>query len=450
MNTRIKPDASGLAEAFAIPVDAPAAARTALRLLSRLTQGTLTVKLPNGSVQRFGSGSAPMASLHLINWNPCAAALRAGDIGFAESYIAGDWTSPHLADLLEVLLVNRKHMEAAIYGNWLGRFVYRIKHLLNRNTRANSRKNIHAHYDLGNAFYALWLDGTMNYSSAIFETPETSMKDAQNAKVRRALRMARVQPGYRVLEIGCGWGALAEMATTEFDASLVGVTLSTEQLEWANQRMARLGIPSKASLEATRASTGLTPTSQASPGASKPHAVARGGAPFHDLRLQDYRDIGKTTPDAPFDAICSIEMIEAVGQQFWPEYFQTVARLLKPGGYACIQSIVIADSLFERYLTSTDFIQQYVFPGGCLPCPREFRAQANAAGFDIVDEFSFGQDYAHTLKLWRDDFLAQESRVLQLGFDKRFIRIWEFYLAYCEAAFAQANTDVVQYTLKKR
>ena len=450
MNTRIKPDASGLAEAFAIPVDAPAAARTALRLLSRLTQGTLTVKLPNGSVQRFGSGSAPMASLHLINWNPCAAALRAGDIGFAESFIAGDWTSPHLADLLEVLLVNRKHMEAAIYGNWLGRFVYRIKHLLNRNTRDNSRKNIHAHYDLGNAFYALWLDGTMNYSSAIFETPETSMKDAQNAKVRRALRMARVQPGHRVLEIGCGWGALAEMATTEFDASLVGVTLSTEQLEWANQRMARLGIPSKASLEATRASTGLTPTSQASPGGSKPHAAARGGAPFHDLRLQDYRDIGKTTSDAPFDAICSIEMIEAVGQQFWPEYFQTVARLLKPGGYACIQSIVIADSLFERYLTSTDFIQQYVFPGGCLPCPREFRAQANAAGFDIVDEFSFGQDYAHTLKLWRDDFLAQESRVLQLGFDKRFIRIWEFYLAYCEAAFAQANTDVVQYTLKKR
>ena len=415
MNSQTKPTSSRLAEAFAIPGDAPAAGRTALKLLSRLTQGTLTVKLPNGSVQRFGSGSAPMASLHLLNWNPCGAALRSGDIGFAESFIAGDWTSPHLADLLEVLLVNRKHMEAAIYGNWLGRFAYRIKHLLNRNTRANSRKNIHAHYDLGNAFYALWLDGTMNYSSAIFETPETSMKDAQNAKVRRALRMAGVKPGSRMLEIGCGWGALAEMATTEFNASLVGVTLSTEQLEWALQRMAKHGVTGKA-----------------------------------DLRLQDYRDIGKTTPDEPFDAICSIEMIEAVGQQFWPEYFQTVARLLKPGGHACIQSIVIADSLFERYLTSTDFIQQYVFPGGCLPCPREFRAQADAAGFDIVDEFSFGQDYAHTLKLWRDDFLSQESRVLQLGFDKRFIRIWEFYLAYCEAAFAQANTDVVQYTLRKR
>ena len=415
MTFQTKPTSPGLADAFAIPGDAPAAGRTALKLLSRLTQGTLTVKLPNGSVQRFGSGSAPMASLHLLNWNPCAAALRAGDIGFAESFIAGDWTTPHLADLLEVLLVNRKHMEAAIYGNWLGRLVYRVKHLLNRNTRANSRKNIHAHYDLGNAFYALWLDDTMNYSSAIFETPETSMKDAQNAKVRRALQMAGVKPGDRVLEIGCGWGALAEMATTEFNASLVGVTLSTEQLDWANKRMAQHGVCDKA-----------------------------------DLRLQDYRDIGKTTADAPFDAICSIEMIEAVGQQFWPEYFQTVARLLKPGGHACIQSIVIADSLFERYLASTDFIQQYVFPGGCLPCPREFRAQANAAGFDIVDEFSFGQDYAHTLKLWRDDFLSQESRVLQLGFDKRFIRIWEFYLAYCEAAFAQANTDVVQFTLRKR
>jgi cyclopropane-fatty-acyl-phospholipid synthase len=415
MTTQTKPKAAALDSAFDIPGDAPAAGRTALKLLSRLTHGTLTVKLPNGSIQRFGSGSAPMASLHLLNWNPCSAALRSGDIGFAESFIAGDWTTPHLAALLEVLVVNRKHMEAAIYGNWLGRLMYRVKHLLNRNTKANSRKNIHAHYDLGNAFYALWLDDTMNYSSAIFATPDTPMKDAQNAKVRRALRMAQVQPGDRVLEVGCGWGALAEMATTEFGASLVGVTLSTEQLAWANDRMAQQGVANKA-----------------------------------DLRLQDYRDIGKTTLDAPFDAICSIEMVEAVGQQFWPEYFQTLARLLKPGGHACIQSIVIADALFERYVDSTDFIQQYIFPGGCLPCPREFRAQAHAAGFDIVDEFSFGLDYAHTLKLWRDDFLAQESRVLQLGFDKRFIRIWEFYLAYCEAAFAQANTDVMQFTLRKR
>ena len=399
---------------FALPSGAPAAARTAFKLLSRLKHGTLTLQLPDGSMQRFGSGEAPTASLRLVNWKVCSAALRSGDIGFAESFIAGDWTTPHLTELLRVLIVNRKEVEDVIYGTWLGRLAYRVKHLLNRNTRANSQKNIHAHYDLGNAFYELWLDGTMNYSSGIFETPQTSMKDAQHAKVRRALRLAGVQPGHRVLEIGCGWGALAEMAATEFDASVTGVTLSTEQLAWAQQRMARVGAADKA-----------------------------------DLRLQDYRDIGQTGGDAPFDAICSIEMVEAVGREYWPTYFQAVARLLKPGGRACVQSIVIADELFERYVTSTDFIQQYIFPGGCLPCPKEFRAQARAAGLEVIDEFSFGKDYAHTLRLWREQFMAQESRVLQLGFDKRFIRIWEFYLAYCEAAFAQANTDVVQYTLRK-
>ena len=399
---------------FSLPAGAPSAARATLKLLLRLKHGTLTIKLPDGSVQRFGNGQGPQASLHLLNWNVCSAALKSGDIGFAESYIAGDWTTPHLTDLLQVLIVNRKEVEDMIYGTWLGRFAYRVKHLLNRNTKANSQKNIHAHYDLGNAFYELWLDGTMNYSSAIFETSETSMKDAQHAKVRRALRMAQVKPGDRVLEIGCGWGALAEKATKEFDANVVGVTLSTEQLEWAQKRMQREGVSSQA-----------------------------------DLRLQDYRDIGKTTVDAPFDAICSIEMVEAVGREYWPEYFQTVARLLKPGGHACIQSIVIADELFERYLTSTDFIQQYVFPGGCLPCPKEFRAQAAKAGLQVIDEFSFGQDYARTLQLWREQFAAQKAHVLQLGFDERFIRIWEFYLSYCEAAFLEANTDVVQYTLRK-
>ncbi|MDP1567294.1 MAG: cyclopropane-fatty-acyl-phospholipid synthase family protein [Polaromonas sp.] len=419
MNTASNPSSSSASRlspalsSLVLPGGAPAAARTVLQLLTRLKHGTLHVQLPDGSVRHFGSGDAPVASLRLHNWNVCGAALKSGDIGFAESYIAGDWTTHSLSDLLGVLIRNRQEVEDVIYGTWLGRFAYRIKHLLNRNTKTNSQKNIHAHYDLGNAFYALWLDGTMNYSSAIFATPETPMKDAQDAKVRRALELAGVKAGDRVLEIGCGWGALAEMAATEFDASIVGVTLSTEQLAWAQARLDRVGAAHKA-----------------------------------DLRLQDYRDIGKIGGET-FDAICSIEMVEAVGREYWPEYFQTVARLLKPGGRASIQSIVIADGLFERYISSTDFIQQYIFPGGCLPCPREFRAQAQAAGLEVIDEFSFGQDYARTLELWREDFMAQESRVLQLGFDKRFIRIWEFYLAYCEAAFTQANTDVVQYTLHK-
>ncbi len=395
---------------FALPRNAPAAARTTLQLLQRLVHGSLTLTLPDGSVQRFGSTDGPHASMKLHNWNVCSAALKSGDIGFAESFIAGDWTTPNLTTLLELMIANRREVEDVIYGSWFGRLAYRIRHLLNRNSKANSRKNIHAHYDLGNPFYRLWLDETMNYSSAWFETPGQDMAEAQHAKVRRALRMAGVKPGDRVLEIGCGWGALAEKAILEFGAGITGVTLSTEQLEFAQERMQRIG-----------------------------------GADRADLRLQDYRDIR----DEPFDAICSIEMIEAVGREYWPTYFQSVARLLKAGGQACIQSIVIDDALFDRYIKGTDFIQQYIFPGGCLPCPSEFRAQARAAGLEVVDEFAFGLDYAETLARWRDRFLHEQDRVLALGFDQRFMRIWEFYLAYCEAGFRGGNIDVVQYTLRK-
>ncbi len=395
---------------FVLPRNAPTAARTMLQMLQKLRHGSLTLQLPDGSIQRFGDGQGTSASLSLHNWNVCGAALKSGDIGFAETYIARDWHTPDLTALLRLLITNRRDIEDMVYGSWLGRLAYRMKHLLNRNSKTNSRKNIHAHYDLGNAFYELWLDDTMNYSSAWFETPEQSMGDAQRAKVRRALAMAGVKPGDRVLEIGCGWGALAEMATTEFQASVTGVTLSTEQLAFAHKRMEKLGTSTNT-----------------------------------DLRLQDYRDIS----DGPFDAICSIEMVEAVGREYWPTYFASVAKLLKPGGLACIQSIVIDDALFERYIRSTDFIQQYVFPGGCLPSPERFRAEAERAGLEVVDQFAFGADYARTLQLWRDAFLHQRERVLQLGFDERFMRIWEFYLAYCEAAFAEGNTDVMQFTLRK-
>ncbi len=292
-----------------------------------------------------------------------------------------------------------------------GRLAYRLRHLLNRNTRAGSRRNIHAHYDLGNDFYQLWLDPSMNYSSAWFQGDlQGDLTEAQHAKVRRALHSAGVQPGQRVLEIGCGWGALAEMAAGEFQAQVTGVTLSTEQLAWGQQRMQAAGV-----------------------------------APQVDLRLQDYRDI----QDAPFDAICSIEMVEAVGQAYWPSYFGTVARLLKPGGRACIQSIVIDDALFERYVQGTDFIQQYIFPGGCLPSPARFRAAAQAAGLRVVEEFAFGRDYAETLRRWHQRFAQQRSKVQAQGFDARFQRTWEFYLAYCEAGFDARSIDVVQYTLIK-
>jgi cyclopropane-fatty-acyl-phospholipid synthase len=411
-------------QGMTFPKDAPAAAHTALRLLQNLRHGALTLHLPDGSQRRFGehpqqhalhTPDHPSASMTLHNWNVFGAALKSGDIGFAESYIAGDWSTTDLTELLKVFSANRKEVDAMIFGTWFGRLLYRVKHLLHHNSRSNSRKNIHDHYDLGNAFYRLWLDETMNYSSALFEGDlSRPLPDAQNAKVRRALDMAGVKAGDRVLEIGCGWGALAEQATVSRGASIVGVTLSTEQLAWANTRMQRLGV-------------GIGAGAQA------------------DLRLQDYRDI----KDAPFDAICSIEMVEAVGQAYWPEYFATVSRLLKPGGSACVQSIVIDDALFERYAASTDFIQQYIFPGGCLPCPREFRRQAQAAGLEVVAEFAFGADYAETLRRWRDAFLARKADVRAVGFDERFMRIWEFYLAYCEAAFDTGDISLVQYTLRK-
>ena len=401
------------AQAFSLPSAAPAAARTVFALLKKLQHGTLDVQMPDGAQARFGSGAAhePKAALRLVDWRVCSAALKSGDIGFAEAYIDGHWTTPDLAALLRLFIANRDAMDSVIYGTWWGSLVYRLKHLLNRNSRSGSKKNIHAHYDIGNSFYKLWLDETMNYSSALFEGDfARPSSQAQTAKVRRALTECGVRPGDRVLEIGCGWGALAQEATAGLGARVTGVTLSTEQLAFAQERMQRLGV-----------------------------------AELADLRLQDYRDIS----DGPYDAVASIEMFEAVGREYWASYFQTVHRQLKPGGRACIQTITIRDDLFERYVKSTDFIQQYIFPGGLLPSPQAFRAEAQRAGLEVVNELAFGPDYAETLRRWRADFLSRDGQVRQLGFDTRFMRIWEFYLAYCEAAFDTGNTDVIQFTLSR-
>ena len=404
----------------------PTAAGTALRFLERLQHGRLTVHLPDGSVREFGAhavSNTSHAMLHVRHWRVFAQAMKSGDIGFAESYIAGDWSTPDLTALLQLLATNRKALDEILYGTWWGRVAYRVKHLLNHNSRRNSRKNIHAHYDLGNSFYRLWLDETMNYSSALFEGDfSRSLATAQKAKVSRALQQCRVQAGQRLLEIGCGWGALAEAAVADIRATVVGVTLSQEQLSYAQNRLQNL------THQVIDAPATQTPV-----------------RPIAELRLQDYRDI----VDAPFDAICSIEMVEAVGQAYWPGYFQTLARLLKPGARACIQTIVIDDALFDRYVQSTDFIQQYIFPGGCLPCPREFKGHAEQAGLVLDDSFAFGGDYAQTLRLWRSEFQRRKAEIAPLGFDNRFMRIWEFYLCYCEAAFEVGDINLVQYTLYK-
>jgi cyclopropane-fatty-acyl-phospholipid synthase len=396
-----------------LPAQAPAAARSVLRLLGGLRNGRLELQLPDGTQSRFGAANPAGAhgAIRLANWNVCAAVLKAGDIGFAESYIAGDWTTPDLAALMKLFVANRDAVESAVYGSWWGSLLYRTRHLLNRNSCRGSRKNIHAHYDLGNEFYRLWLDETMNYSSAWFDGSHSrSLPDAQRAKVRRALAECGLRSGQRLLEIGCGWGALAEEAAGEFGAQVTGVTLSTEQLAYAQDRLAAAGLAGRA-----------------------------------ELRLQDYREID----DGPFDAIASIEMFEAVGREYWPGFFATVRDKLKRGGRACIQSITIRDDLFERYVKGTDFIQQYIFPGGLLPSPSQFRMHARAAGLEVVNEHAFGADYAETLRRWRERFLAEETRVRRIGFDTRFMRTWDFYLAYCEAAFEGGNTDVIQFTLRK-
>ena len=390
---------------------APAAARAVLAMMRNLRHGSLDVRLPDGQSMHFGNAAEgqPRAAISMRNWKVCAAALRSGDIGFAETYIAGDWTTPDLAALITLFTTNRDDVEEIVYGTWFGSLLYRVKHVLRRNSKSGSKRNIHAHYDLGNAFYRLWLDPTMSYSSAWFEGDRGGdLAQAQHAKSRRALAACDVGPGDRVLEIGCGWGALAELGARELGAKVTGVTLSTEQLAWARDRLATAGLDA-------------------------------------DLRLQDYREID----DPPFDAVVSIEMFEAVGRRYWPDFFAAVHARLKPGGKACIQSITIRDVLFERYLRSTDFIQQYIFPGGQLPSRSAFRAAALAAGLEVIDECAFGDDYAETLRRWRDRFLAQDGAVRALGFDTRFMRTWEFYLAYCEAAFATGNTDVVQFTLRR-
>ena len=412
-------------QADRLPATAPASARSVFKLLKQLPHGRLDVQWPDGQVSTFAKPKAdatvtePRAVITLHNWKVFERTLKSGDIGFAESYIDGDWSTPDLSALMSLFVLNRDHIERVVYGSWWGSLLYRVKHWLNRNSRAGSEKNIHAHYDLGNDFYRMWLDPSMNYSSAWFEgrtgeaLSQANLTAAQDAKVRRALDEAGVQAGHRVLEIGCGWGALAEMAARYRQAKVTGVTLSKEQLVWAQKRVQQAGLGELA-----------------------------------DLQYQDYRDLAVQHESQPFDAIVSIEMFEAVGHEYWDTYFDTVKRCLKPGGKACVQTITIRDDLFDRYVKSTDFIQQYIFPGGLLPSPREFEKHAKRAGLVVENKLSFGRDYAETLRRWRDAFLSQESAVHGLGFDTRFVRIWTFYLAYCEAAFDGGNTDVMQFTLR--
>ena len=386
--------------------------QTLLKILTQLQYGHLTLTLPNNKVMEFGNRQDPLhADIQIHEWSVFKQILSHGDIGFAESYIKGEWNTTNLKSILDLAIRNRTILEKAIYGSWLGSIIYRLKHWLRDNSKSGSRKNIHAHYDLGNAFYNLWLDPTMSYSSAWFsEGNQQTLAEAQRAKIQRILQSLNTKPHDHILEIGCGWGGVMEEALIS-NRSITGLTLSTEQKAFAEKRLSKV-----------QSNTGTSAT--------------------FEVRMQDYRDCQER-----FEGIASVEMFEAVGEKHWPEYFQSIAKCLKPGGKACIQTIVIAEDLFERYRHNTDFIQQYVFPGGMLPSRTSFKASAEKAGLQVEEEFAFGQDYAKTLCLWQESFNQKLDDVRKLGFDEAFIRLWNFYLMYCAAGFSQNNIDVVQFTL---
>lgn len=399
-----------VADSYLRSAPLPAQARLVLQMLRRLEHGLLRLTCPDGTTLVFGNaGSGPTASLVLKDWEACSAALKSGDIGFAETYIGGHWQTDDLAALLEIFIHNRNALEEAIYGSWWGSLLYRLRHLFNRNSKSGSRRNIHAHYDIGNRFYRLWLDPSMTYSSALYTDPAMSLQQAQQAKYARILEQLQLPPGSRVLEIGCGWGGFAELAARQ-QMQLTGLTLSTEQLDFAQQRMRMAGLDRQV-----------------------------------ELRLQDYRDV-----NGEFDGIASIEMFEAVGEAYWDSYFECVARRLRQGGRACIQTITIDDALFDRYRQGTDFIQQYIFPGGMLPSPAAFRAHAMRHGLAVENELAFGRDYARTLAEWHREFNHRLDEVRAQGFDEGFVRTWQFYLAYCEAGFRAGSIDLYQFTLVKQ
>lgn len=391
----------------------PRAASRLLDWLGELRFGTLAIDLPDGSTLTLGDADpADATPAHLVvrDWTMFEDVLARGDIGFGESYIDGVWDSPDLASLLTLLNRNRETLARAIHGHGWSLLIERLRHIRNANTRAGSRRNIMAHYDLGNDFYAQWLDPTMSYSSALFINPTATLADAQLAKYRRIAAKLGIRPGDTVLEIGCGWGGFAEVAAREAGARVTGITLSPAQLAFAQERMRRAGLAEQVTLE-----------------------------------LTDYRDLPQRTQR--YDHVVSIEMFEAVGERWWPTYFDTVQTLLKPGGYAMVQSITIANALFSSYRKGTDFIQRHVFPGGMLPSPDAFRRAAARRGLVTRDSFAFGLDYARTLALWKHDFNARWSGIAAQGFDERFRRLWNFYLSYCEAGFATGSTDVMQFHL---
>jgi cyclopropane-fatty-acyl-phospholipid synthase len=385
---------------------------SALRaLLARTRAGHLTLTLPDGRrIEAAGAESGPHAALHLHRWRPLVRLALQGDLGLAFSYRDGDWDSPDLVALLEFGMANEAAWGSLLEGRGPARWLARLLHLARTNTRRGSRHNIAFHYDLGNDFYARWLDDSMLYSSALYEdAAHDTLEAAQARRLERIVALLQTEPGDEVLEIGCGWGTLAATLARDCEARVTGVTLSTEQLSFARERAREWGVADRV-----------------------------------DLRLQDYRDV-----QGRFDRIVSIEMIEAVGEAYWPTYFATLRERLKPGGVAVLQAITIADEHFASYRRGADFIQRCIFPGGMLPSPGALRDQAARAGFEVEETFRFGPSYALTLAEWRRRFVAAWPGIESPQFDAGFKRLWTYYLSYCEAGFRARRVDVGLYRLRR-
>ncbi len=383
--------------------------RLVKRMLNGLRFGRLRIVLPSGAVlEKCGTEQGPDATIVIHRWRMLWRVLASGDIGFAEGFIHGDWTTPDLTAVIRFAARNTEALAPAIEGSAVAKLFHRLRHVLNANTRRGSRRNIEAHYDLGNDFYRQWLDPSMLYSSAIWDEETGTLEAAQSLKLKRIRDKLSLEGDETVLEIGCGWGALAADLAVMADAKVTGITLSPSQLAWAQDVAAKSG---------------------------KAEDIA--------LRLQDYRDV-----DGRYDRIVSIEMFEAVGEAYWPHYFETIRRCLKPGGRAVLQVISIEERRFDDYRQDTDFIQKYIFPGGFLPSDSTFAAAVGKAGLVLTEVEHFGKSYARTLAEWRNRFKAQWPAIAALGFDQRFYRLWDYYLAYCEAGFEEGTIDVGFYTIE--
>ena len=374
-------------------------------IISRIQFGTITLTTPDGTVHDFSAAEpGPSADLHLHSMEAVSRMLRDGKMGFCEAVMDGHVTSSDMAKLIELAVLHDEYIETSLQAGFMRRWGLKLFHMLRQNSKAGSAKNISYHYDLGNDFYSAWLDPTMTYSSAVFAEGDDDLSAAQINKYKHLAQLADIQPGDRVLEIGCGWGGFAKYVTTQIGAHVTGITISKEQFAYAQQALEKAGVADKV-----------------------------------DLKLTDYRDL-----KGRFDKIVSIEMFEAVGQAYWPVYFKAISNLLKPGGRAAIQSITIDHNAFEAYRSNPDFIQRYIFPGGMLPSMELLEAPVSDAGLQMVEDHGYALHYARTLAQWRDSFQAAWPDLAKGKFDSRFKRMWELYLSYCEGGFRAGMIDVKQ------